>query len=155
MPLTRVTVLVAADNPRRLWNRLLHGLAAPSRLVGLFASLREEWPAHAADAGRPAGTVTCAMLCLLAADSASLHGLGPVGAVGIVSALIAQTTFLPALLLVTERGTFWPRMPRFGASGREESRIWRASARRLPGGRLRPLSSCSSCSARRAPVWPR
>jgi RND superfamily putative drug exporter len=42
-----------------------------------------------------AGTVTCAMLCLLAADSASLHGLGPVGAVGIVSALLAQTTFLP------------------------------------------------------------
>jgi putative drug exporter of the RND superfamily len=71
-----------------------------------------------------AGTVTCAMLCLLAADSASLHGLGPVGAVGIVSALLAQTTFLPALLLVTGRGAFWPRMPRFGASGREESRIW-------------------------------
>jgi|GEM_PF-5510160 uncharacterized membrane protein YdfJ with MMPL/SSD domain len=40
---------------------------------------------------------------LLAADSASLHGLGPVGAVGIVSALLAQTTFLPALLLVTTR----------------------------------------------------
>ena len=71
-----------------------------------------------------AGTVTCAMLCLLAADSASLHGLGPVGAVGIVSALLAQTTFLPALLLVTGRGAFWPRTPRFGASGREESRIW-------------------------------
>ena len=70
------------------------------------------------------GTVTCAMLCLLAADSASLHGLGPVGAVGIVSALLAQTTFLPALLLVTGRAAFWPRTPRFGASGREESRIW-------------------------------
>jgi hypothetical protein len=40
------------------------------------------------------------------------------------SAPLAQTTFLPALLLVTERGAFWPRMPRFGASGREESRIW-------------------------------
>ena len=71
-----------------------------------------------------AGTVTCAMLCLLAADSASLHGLGPVGAVGIVSALLAQTTFLPALLLVTGRAAFWPRTPRFGASGREDSRIW-------------------------------
>ena len=70
------------------------------------------------------GTVTCAMLCLLAADSASLHGLGPVGAVGIVSALLAQTTFLPALLLVTGRAAFWPRTPRSGASGREDSRIW-------------------------------
>src|SRR5580704_6768546 len=71
-----------------------------------------------------AATVTCAMLCLLAADSASLHGLGPVGAVGIVSALLAQATFLPALLLVTGRAAFWPRTPRLGAAGREESRIW-------------------------------
>ena len=36
-------------------------------------------------------TVTAAMICLLAAQSASLHGLGPVGAVGIASALLAQT----------------------------------------------------------------
>ena len=64
------------------------------------------------------------MLCLHAADSASLRGLGPVGAVGIVSALLAQTTFLPALLLVAGRAAFWPRLPRFGTSEREESRIW-------------------------------
>jgi putative drug exporter of the RND superfamily len=71
-----------------------------------------------------AATVTCAMICLLVAESASLHGLGPVGAVGIVSALLAQTTFLPALLLVIGRAAFWPRIPRAGRSGREESRIW-------------------------------
>ena len=71
-----------------------------------------------------AGTVTCAMLCLLAADSASLHGLGPVGAVGIASAFLAQTTLLPALLLLAGRPAFWPRVPRSGAAGREESRIW-------------------------------
>ena len=71
-----------------------------------------------------ASTVTCAMLCLLAADSASLHGLGPVGAVGIVSAFLAQTTLLPALLLLAGRPAFWPRVPRSGDSGREESRIW-------------------------------
>ena len=71
-----------------------------------------------------AATVTCAMLCLLAAGSASLHGLGPVGAVGIVSAFLAQTTLLPALMLLAGRPAFWPRVPRPGASGREESRIW-------------------------------
>jgi len=71
-----------------------------------------------------AATVTCAMLCLLAADSASLHGLGPVGAVGIVAALLAQVTFLPALLLVLGRAAFWPRVPRDGAAGREDSRFW-------------------------------
>jgi putative drug exporter of the RND superfamily len=71
-----------------------------------------------------AATVTCAMLCLLAAQSASLHGLGPVGAVAVVCALLAQTTFLPALLLVFGRAAFRPRAPRPGAQGRAESRIW-------------------------------
>jgi len=71
-----------------------------------------------------AGTVVCAMVCLLAAQSASLHGLGPVGAVSIVAALIAQVTFLPALLLVVGRAAFWPRIPRNGQPGREASRVW-------------------------------
>jgi RND superfamily putative drug exporter len=70
------------------------------------------------------GTVAIAMICLLAAQSASLHGLGPVGAVGIVSALLAQTTFLPALLLVLGPAAFWPRVPRAGQTGRGESRLW-------------------------------
>ena len=38
--------------------------------------------------------------------------------------MLAQTTFLPALLLVVGRPAFWPRIPRFGAAGREESRVW-------------------------------
>lgn len=71
-----------------------------------------------------AATVTVAMICLLAARSASLHGLGPVGAVGIVSALLAQTTFLPALLLVLGPAAFWPRIPRAGQAGAGESRLW-------------------------------
>jgi putative drug exporter of the RND superfamily len=69
-------------------------------------------------------TVTIAMLCLLAARSASLHGLGPVGAAGIVSALLAQTTFLPAVLLVLGQAAFWPLVPRAGQSGSGESRLW-------------------------------
>ena len=71
-----------------------------------------------------AATVICAMICLLAAQSASLHGLGPVGAVAIAAALLAQITFLPALLLVFGRAAFWPRIPRHGQPGREESRVW-------------------------------
>jgi putative drug exporter of the RND superfamily len=69
-------------------------------------------------------TVICAMICLLAAQSASLHGLGPVGAVAIASALLVQVTFLPALLLVLGRAAFWPHAPRKGQAGREQSRIW-------------------------------
>jgi len=71
-----------------------------------------------------AATVTCGMVCLLAAQSASLHGLGPVGAFSIVSALLAQTTFLPALLLVLGRAAFWPLVPQPGRPGREQSRVW-------------------------------
>jgi putative drug exporter of the RND superfamily len=71
-----------------------------------------------------AGTITIGMVCLLAAQSASLHGLGPIGAVGIVCALIAQLTLLPALLLVCGRWVFWPLIPRFGHPGREDSRVW-------------------------------
>jgi putative drug exporter of the RND superfamily len=71
-----------------------------------------------------AGTITVGMVCLLAAQSASLHGLGPIGAVGIVCALIAQVTLLPALLLVCGRWVFWPQIPRFGRPGREDSRVW-------------------------------
>jgi putative drug exporter of the RND superfamily len=88
--------------------------------AAMASALRRTLPTLIASAA----TVTCAMICLLTADSASLHGLGPVGAVGIVSALLAQTTFLPALLLVVGRPAFWPRVPRFGAAGREESRVW-------------------------------
>jgi putative drug exporter of the RND superfamily len=88
--------------------------------AAMAATLRATLPTLAASAA----TVTCAMLCLLTADSASLHGLGPVGAVGIIAALLAQGTFLPALLLVTGRAAFWPRIPRAGAAGREESRLW-------------------------------
>lgn len=71
-----------------------------------------------------AATVTISMLCLLAAQSASLHGFGPVGAVSIASALIAEITLLPAILLVVGRRVFWPWIPRNGDPGREESRVW-------------------------------
>jgi RND superfamily putative drug exporter len=93
----------------------------------MAAALRRTVPTLAASAG----TVTCAMICLLAAESASLHGLGPVGAVSIVSALLAQTTFLPALLLVFGRVAFWPRAPRTGQPSREESRLWAGIGRRV------------------------
>ena len=80
----------------RYREELRHHAAAEDAMA---VALRRTFPTLIASAG----TVTCAMLCLLAAQSASLHGLGPVGAISIVSALLAQTTFLPALLLVFGR----------------------------------------------------
>lgn len=78
-----------------------------------------------------AGTVIVAMLCMLAASSGSLHGLGPVAAVAVAAAFLAQTTLLPALLLIFGRWVFWPRVPRPGEAGREQSRLWSAAGARL------------------------
>jgi RND superfamily putative drug exporter len=86
----------------------------------MAAALRKVMPTLLASAG----TVTAGMLCLLAAQSASLHGLGPVGAVGIVCALVAQITLLPSLLLICGRWVFWPQIPRYGRAAQEESRVW-------------------------------
>ena len=91
----------------------------------MAAALRRTLPVLLASAA----TVTIGMLCLLAARSASLHGLGPVGAVSIVSALLAEVTFLPAILLILGRAAFWPRVPRPGQPGREDSRVWSAVGR--------------------------
>jgi putative drug exporter of the RND superfamily len=117
----------ASDYALLLVHRYREELRHHARPEGaMAAALRATLPTLIASAS----TVTCAMLCLLAADSASLHGLGPVGAVGIVAALLAQATFLPALLLVTG-AAFWPRIPRQGAAGREESRLWAGIGMRI------------------------
>ena len=100
----------------RYREELRHHLAAEEAMA---AALRRTLPTLIASAA----TVTCALICLLAASSAALRGLGPVGAAGIVAALLAQTTFLPALLLIAGRAAFWPCLPRHGA-GQSESRVW-------------------------------
>ncbi|MFG2328549.1 MMPL family transporter [Streptomyces sp. NPDC048604] len=61
-----------------------------------------------------AGTVTVGMLCLLAADMNSSRGMGPTAAVGVLCALVAMTTLLPALLVVLGRRVFWPLVPAYG-----------------------------------------
>jgi putative drug exporter of the RND superfamily len=58
-------------------------------------------------------TVTIGLLCLLVAELNSTRGLGPVGAAGILCALAAMTTLLPALLVALPRGVFWPVVPRY------------------------------------------
>ncbi len=48
------------------------------------------------------------MLCLLAADMNSGRDMGPTAAVGVLCALLAMMTLLPALLVVLGRRVFWP-----------------------------------------------
>lgn len=57
------------------------------------------------------GTVIAGLLCLLLSDLASNQALGPVGAIGIATAMLSALTFLPATLLAIGRSVFWPKIP--------------------------------------------
>ena len=86
----------------------------------MLAALRGAAPAILASAG----TVVAGLLCLLAADLNSTSGLGPVGAAGIVSALLVMLTLLPAMLVVLGRGVFWPFVPRLGVEADTSRSGW-------------------------------
>ena len=96
-----------------------------------------------------AGTVAASMLCLLAADLNSSRGMGPAGAVGVVCALAAMVTLLPALLVLLGRRVFWPLVPASGSEPRQRRAAVRGDRR--PGraaGRWRCWSPVRRCSAR-------
>ena len=57
------------------------------------------------------GTVIAGLLCLLLSDLKSNSALGPVASVGIVFAMLAALTLLPAILYAFGRAAFWPRRP--------------------------------------------
>lgn len=59
------------------------------------------------------GTVTIGLLCLLLSDLGSNKALGPVGAIGIILAVLAALTLLPAALQLIGRSAFWPRKPSY------------------------------------------
>ncbi len=62
------------------------------------------------------GTVIASLLVLLLTDLASTRALGPVAAIGIVMAMLAALTFLPAALMLMGRAVFWPFLPRVQTS---------------------------------------
>ncbi|KAB2344119.1 MMPL family transporter [Actinomadura rudentiformis] len=82
-----------------------------------------------------AATVAVGLLCLLVADMNSTKGMGPVAAAGVITALAAMTTLLPALLVIFGRWLFWPLVPRYDVkyldpeSYDKEHGIWSKVAR--------------------------
>ncbi|MFJ2741806.1 MMPL family transporter [Streptomyces sp. NPDC087440] len=84
------------------------------------AALRGCGPAVLASSG----TVVAGLLCLLAADLNSSRGLGPVGAVGVLCALAAMLTLLPALLVLLGRRVFWPLIPAYGSEPKERRSLF-------------------------------
>ncbi|HEX8006726.1 MAG TPA: MMPL family transporter [Trebonia sp.] len=78
-----------------------------------------------------AATVIAGMLCLLAADSADISGLGPVAAIGIAVGLLAMVTLLPALLVTCGRWVFWPARPAFGSAEPTTRGLWARTGRAI------------------------
>ncbi|NDI11497.1 MAG: MMPL family transporter, partial [Actinobacteria bacterium] len=77
-------------------------------------------------------TVIAGLLVLLLSQLSGNRGLGPVGAIGIASAMITVLTFLPALLVVFGRWIFWPKIPTWSKIGaaveRNPKRVWISTA---------------------------
>ena len=76
-------------------------------------------------------TVILGLLCLLLAEMQSTKGLGPVAAIGVVVALAAMLTLLPALLVICGRWVFWPKRPRFGSIEPTATGFWSRAGQRI------------------------
>ncbi|MEU7281067.1 MMPL family transporter [Streptomyces sp. NPDC045431] len=75
-----------------------------------------------------AATVAMGLLALLASDLTNNRALGPVGAIGIVCAVLSVLTFLPAALALLGRAAFWPSRPKPSDATVEGHGVWRRVA---------------------------
>ncbi|MFF3391731.1 MMPL family transporter [Streptomyces sp. NPDC002669] len=78
------------------------------RASAALAAVRRSFGAITASAA----TVALALLALLASDLTNNRALGPVGAVGIVCAVLSSLTFLPAALALLGGAAYWPSRPK-------------------------------------------
>ncbi|MEC4575587.1 MMPL family transporter [Streptomyces virginiae] len=75
-----------------------------------------------------AATVALGLLALLASDLTNNRALGPVGAIGIVCAVLSSLTFLPAVLVLLGRTAYWPAVPGPADAAGEGHGVWRRVA---------------------------
>ncbi|MFJ8104709.1 MMPL family transporter [Streptomyces sp. NPDC096132] len=97
----------------------------------MVAALRGCGPAVLASSG----TVAAGLLCLLTADLNSNRDMGPLGTVGVLCALVAMLTLLPAVLVLLGRRVFWPLVPAYGSTPKVRRSLFAAmgtSAGRRP-----------------------
>jgi RND superfamily putative drug exporter len=90
------------------------------RHEAMAVALRRAGPAILASAG----TVVASLLVLMIAELNSTSSMGPVLAIGVVVALIAMLTLLPALLVICGRWVFWPVKPSYGSAEPTASGLW-------------------------------
>jgi putative drug exporter of the RND superfamily len=78
-----------------------------------------------------AGTVVAGMLCLMVAETNSTSSLGPVLAIGVVIAMLAMLTLLPAMLVIFGRWLFWPQRPAEGSEEPTATGVWAKVGHRI------------------------
>ena len=97
------------------------------RHEAMAVALRRAGPAIVASAG----TVIISLLTLTIAELNSTKSLGPVLAIGVVVALLAMMTLLPALLVIFGRWLFWPVKPVYGTAEPTARGFWARVGRRI------------------------
>jgi RND superfamily putative drug exporter len=90
------------------------------RHEAMAVALRRAGPAILASAG----TVVASLLVLTIAQLNSTSSMGPVLAIGVVVALFAMMTLLPALLVICGRWMFWPVRPSYGSPEPTAAGLW-------------------------------
>ncbi|AZM51595.1 hypothetical protein DMA15_02520 [Streptomyces sp. WAC 01529] len=119
-----------------------------------WAAMKVAWRRSVGAITASAATVALGLLALLVSDLTNNQALGPVGAIGVVCAVIAAMTFLPAVLVLLGRTAYWPARPQPAAAGRSERReVWQRVAavvdrrpRRIWAATLVALAACAAFS---------
>ncbi|MET9552356.1 MMPL family transporter [Streptomyces sp. NPDC006645] len=107
--LSILVIGAATDYALLLTARFREELALrPDRFTAMRAALRQS----AGPITASAATVAFGLLALLLSDLTNNRALGPVGAIGIVCAVLSTLSFLPAVLVLLGRAAYWPAKPR-------------------------------------------
>ncbi|MGW7438986.1 MMPL family transporter [Streptomyces sp. NPDC054849] len=123
--LSILVIGAATDYALLLAARFREEIAArDDRFAAARAALRRSFGAITASAA----TVALALLALLASDLTNNRALGPVGAIGIVCAVLSTLTFLPAMLVLLGRAAYWPAKPRPADEASGGHAVWRRVA---------------------------
>ncbi|MFC7928154.1 MMPL family transporter [Streptomyces cinereoruber] len=108
--LSILVIGAATDYALLLAARYREELTAPGS--DRFAAMRKALRRSVEPIVASAATVALALIALLASDLSNNRALGPVGAIGIVCAVLSALTFLPAALVLTGRAAYWPARPK-------------------------------------------
>jgi RND superfamily putative drug exporter len=84
-----------------------------------YAAMRTAWRQTAGAVTASGLTVALGLLALMVSDLSNNRALGPVGAIGVVCAMAAALTFLPAVLVLLGNAAYWPTRP---ASAKQKAR---------------------------------